>query len=133
METWVLPKRSETVINTSTMEQVCLLMFADDLETAARHSPRHDGEIVLGGIKQMCGGYVIVGRARGGNFYDISRDGMIHQVTEHFIKRTFKCMDLRPLHKTPKDRTRRVNEQARTKFQEVRDFLLGIPPTTDNQ
>ena len=57
------------------MRQLADLMFANDTSEVIEHYPRKDGSMSLILMRVLFGSYVLVGKDRFDNFWDISREG----------------------------------------------------------
>ena len=98
LESWVMPKRRESVIDGAKMEQLLHLFFSTNIADAMRHFPVNaKGDRYPGGLKRLAGDYLIVGRNHNG-VRDLLRDGIIHQVSEHtkFVKHEFPQINFEP-------------------------------------
>ena len=64
------------------MDQYLQLTFAETLEEAKRHFPMRDSKPDFGEFRKLAADFVVVGRSRNCEIWDISRNGMIKGVTE---------------------------------------------------
>ena len=80
-------------------------MFAEDVETVKQYYPKEDGHMSLVAMRQLMADFVLVGKTRDDTFQDISRTGMIKQVTEFtfFLESVFKLANFNPVGSTPED------------------------------
>jgi hypothetical protein len=81
-ETWVFVSHAKVPFNDIEMDQYLNLTFARTREEALRHFPRHNGALSLGLLLRMFSDYIIVGELPTGEVWDISRTGMIKNVSE---------------------------------------------------
>ena len=81
-ETWVFVSHAKVPFNEIEMDQYLNLTFARTREEALRHFPRHNGALSLGLLRRMFSDYIIVGKLPTGEVWDISRTGMMTNVSE---------------------------------------------------
>ena len=81
-ETWVFVSHANVPFNEIEIDQYLNLTFARTREEALRHFPRHNGALSLGLLRRMFSDYIIVGELPTAEVWDISRTGMIRNVSE---------------------------------------------------
>ena len=81
-ETWVFIGNPKVSYNVAAMEQFLHLTFATTTDEARRHFPRDNGAFSLGMLRHMFVDYVILGKLQSGEVWDISRTGMVKNVSE---------------------------------------------------
>ena len=81
-ETWVFNSHAKVAFDQQRMEQFLALTFAKTRDEAKHYFPKRDGALCLGSQRELMADFVIVGKKSSGETWDISRNGMVKNVSE---------------------------------------------------